>query len=124
MLVFNAGLARFSSLPVALLAFVFAACADDAASTVDLGPDVTSSNDSMRPRDLATSDIAQSDAAGDLGIVLREAGGDSSVDTRFVCNPSAPGGSFYALSASTGFREVSMCEYRDRVLLVVNIAAK
>ena len=46
-------------------------------------------------------------------------------DAAFVCNPSAPAGSFYALSSPDlgQTRTVSMCAYRGDVVLVVNVAS-
>lgn len=100
------------------------ACADDAAPLADVGLDVASKADVGRQNDLLLADAGARDLMRDGQIVLREASVDSTVDTLFVCNPPAASGSFYQLSANTTLREISMCEYRDRVLLVVNIAAK
>jgi glutathione peroxidase len=50
--------------------------------------------------------------------------GDSG-DGGFVCDPPAAPGSFYALSARNlaNTRDVSMCEFRGKVILVVNTAS-
>jgi glutathione peroxidase len=52
---------------------------------------------------------------------LPDAGGDGG----FTCNPPAPQGSLYALSARNlaDTRDVSMCEFRGKVMLIVNVAS-
>jgi hypothetical protein len=56
-------------------------------------------------------------------IVVPEQGPDKKPSTS-PCDPPAQKGSLYALSVNDGINDVSMCKYRNRVLLAVNIAAK
>jgi glutathione peroxidase len=61
---------------------------------------------------------------GGSGGPAAEAGPDAEPEP--ACNPPADPGSFYALEAQSldRFDPVSMCEFRDKVVLIVNIAAK
>ena len=81
------------------------------------------------PRPPAADDAAVAD---DTSVVVakKDAAGavqDSAVvDAAFTCNPPAPQNSFYALSSMDlgQTRQVSMCEYRGDVVLVVNVASQ
>jgi glutathione peroxidase len=94
---------------LSLVSLLLAACSsDDGASG--------KADAALRDQTVAT------DASAD-GIVLP----DQSVaapDVGFVCSPPAKAGELYALSASTGVTDVSMCEFRGQVLMIANIAAK
>jgi glutathione peroxidase len=93
------------------LATLGAGCSDDDHSRLDRGvlpPDA--SVDQAPPADVRSPDLQPPDTL--------------SPDTGFVCSPPAQPGEIFALSASTGVRDISLCEYRGRVLLIVNIAAK
>ncbi len=76
----------------------------------------------------ATDDAAVADDTSvvvpkkDAGAVIEDA---SVVDAAFACTPPAPQNSFYALSSMDlgQARQVSMCEYRGDVVLVVNVAS-
>ena len=72
----------------------------------------------------ATGGTAGTGGASGTGGATAEAGPDAEPEPK--CNPPAEPGSFYALEAQSldRFDPVSMCEFRDKVVLVVNIAAK
>ncbi len=71
-----------------------------------------------------TAGTGNSGNAGGTGGAAAEAGPDA--DPGPLCNPPAEPNSFYTLEAQSldRFDPVSMCEFRDKVVLVVNIAAK
>ena len=83
------------------------ACSDDGDAVPDAGAKV--------------ADLAALDAGSpDQGAVTK----DLAPDTTWSCTPPAATGSLYALSAKMGGKDRSMCRYRGKVLLLVNIAAK
>ncbi len=92
------------ALPLILVLTLTIACSDD----VDVTPDAGS-----QKTDQAAAKADQSASAK-----------DQSPDTTWSCTPPASKGSFHALKAKMDGKERSMCRYRGKVLLVVNIAAK
>ncbi|CAN5561179.1 glutathione peroxidase [soil metagenome] len=85
---------------------------------------------------LACSSEGKSDGvnppASDAGVTQKDAGnlvqndasnGDAA--TTFECNPAAEKGSIYALSSENlgNTRNVSLCEFRGQVMLIVNVAS-
>lgn len=92
-----------------LAALSASACSDDGGPTPDV-QDVDLAPVADTGRDVLLADALLADAG-------------PWPDVGFVCQPPAQAGELYALSISTGIRELSMCEYRGEVILVANIAA-
>ncbi len=80
--------------------------------------------------DLAAADAGTGSA--DMNVADSGSGSDSAPspdrsagpDGASACSPPPAKGSFFALSAKLGGKERKLCNYRGKVLLVVNIAAK
>ncbi len=96
------------------LFFMIACAATACTSTAPVVlPDTTPAEDASVPSKKDAGDLANP--------------GDTSVaDSSFTCNPAAAANSFYALSSMDlgQTRQVSMCEFRGKVSLVVNVASK
>ncbi len=59
------------------------------------------------------------------GLTSPDTGTGSDAAAPFVCNPAAPKGSIYELSYENlgATRNVSLCEFRGQVMLIVNVAS-
>ncbi len=100
----------FTRSSLLLLVLLGAACSGEPAPAADLA---------AAPR------ADRTPAAREAGIQLPDAAVyDRARDAGFVCSPPAKPGELYALEAKTPFATTSLCQYRGRVLLIVNIAAK
>jgi len=108
---------RTTTIAILALALLGAGCSDDDTPT----PDQRVQTDQAAPLPDAGADRA---APVELGAPDLSPADALAPDTAFVCSPPAQPGELYALFASTGVRDISLCEYRGRVLLIVNIAAK
>lgn len=105
------------TLAILALAALGAGCSDDDTG----GPDQQIQTDQAAPLPDAGADQAATAELGAPDLSPRDA---LAPDTAFVCSPPAKPGELYELYASTGVRDISLCEYRGRVLLIANIAAK
>ncbi len=70
---------------------------------------------------LPDSGVPQKDA----GVLVQPDSGGADAAKPFECNPAAPKGSLYELSSQNlgHTRNVSMCEFRGQVMLIVNVAS-